>query len=94
MIYLKFGYNWSTVSLDETVRSQNEFESNSIEYHDEVTIKGLFYGIGIESAFNDKFSLRSEYTHAAYASFTATSGARISSSRNQYLLGLIYRFNS
>jgi len=94
MMYLKVGYNWSTVSFDETVRSQNEFEFNSIEYHDEATIKGLLYGIGIESAFNDRFSLRSEYTHTFYTSFTATSAARIASSRNQYLLGLIYRFSS
>lgn len=94
IIYLKFGYNWSTVSLDETVRSESDLELNSIEYHDEVTIKGILYGIGIESAFNDQFSLRSEYTHAVYGSFTANSEARIASSRNQFLLGLIYRFNS
>jgi opacity protein-like surface antigen len=94
MIYLKLGYNWSTVSLDETIRSGTEFEPTSIEYHDEVTIKGLLYGIGIESAFNEQFSLRSEYTHAVYSSFTANSGVRIASSRNQILFGLIYRFNS
>lgn len=94
IIYLKLGYNWSTVSLDETVRWGSEFEPNSIEYHDEVTIHGLLYGIGMESAFNEQFSLRCEYTHAAYGSFTANSGARIASSRNQFQLGLMYRFNS
>lgn len=94
MIYLKLGYNWSTVSLDETVRSGSELEPHSIEYHDEVTINGLLYGIGVESAFNEQFNLRCEYTHAVYGSFIANSGARIASSRNQFQLGLIYRFNS
>ncbi len=94
IIYLKVGYNWSTVSLDETVRSEDDFELNSVEYHDEVTINGLLYGVGLESAFNEQFNLRIEYTHSLYGSITSTSDARIASSRNQFLLGLIYRFNS
>lgn len=94
MLYLKVGYNWSTVSLDETVRSLNEFEIIPVEYDDEVTIKGLLYGIGLESAFNEQFSLRAEYTHTQYNSFISGLGSRIASARNQFLLGLIYRFNS
>lgn len=94
MLYLKLGYNWSTVSLDETVRSQRDLELISVEYHDEVTINGFLYGIGLESAFNEQFSLRAEYTYTNYDSFTSRAMTRIASARNQFLLGLIYRFNA
>ena len=94
MLYVKLGYNWSTISVDETARIQDEFEPASIEYHDEAAIHGFVYGIGLESAFNEQFSLRAEYTYSIYNSFIARSEAYIESSRNQFLLGLIYRFST
>lgn len=94
MVYLKLGYNWSTLSVDETFRTQHDYEFNSIEYHDEITIDGFSYGVGLESAFNEQFSMRTEYSHTTYGSFYTGSGSMIKPSRNQFLLGLVYRFAS
>lgn len=94
MIYLKMGYSWSTASVDETFRTGVDYEIKSIEYNDALTVDGFLYGIGLESAFNNDFSLRAEYSHVSYSSFYTGAGAKIKASRDQILFGLVYRFAS
>lgn len=88
MLFLKLGYSWSIISIDETVR----IPFNSIEYTDEVTVGGFMYGIGLESALYDQFTLRAEYSHTDYNSFETVSKATVIPTRNQFLLGLVYHF--
>lgn len=94
MIYLKAGYSWSTASVDETFRTEVDYEFKSIEYNDALTVDGFLYGIGLESAFNENFSLRAEYSHVSYSSFYTGAGAKIEPSRDQFLFGLAYHFAS
>lgn len=51
---------------------------------------GVSYGLGFEEAMVENFSLRGEYIHTDYRSFSATSGTEYSPSNNQFLLALIY----
>lgn len=94
IIYLKMGYSWSTISMDQTVRApDDEFGISSIEYNDNITTHGFLYGVGLEAAFNEQFNLRAEYTYTGYQSFNTGSAAKVDPSRNQYLFGLVYHFS-
>lgn len=53
---------------------------------------GFSYGLGFEEAMGENLSLRGEYAHTDFRSFTATSGTEYSPSNNQFLLSLIYHF--
>lgn len=92
LVYLKLGYSGTLISIDETVRKLNDYSSVSVEYDTDNTSHGYLYGVGIDSMFNDQFSLRVEYTHASYRSFYADLHTKVVPQDNQFLLGLVYRF--
>ncbi len=51
------------------------------------------YGIGLETAVYQNISVRGEYSHANYGSFTqGVTGTKFSASDNQFMAGLIYHF--
>lgn len=89
LAYVKLGYNWSMISIDETVRNNTW---TSVEINDSHTSHGLSYGVGLESAVDEFFSIRAELTHMILSSFYSESGTKISPSNNQVLLGLVYHF--
>ncbi|HSW71494.1 MAG TPA: outer membrane beta-barrel protein [Gammaproteobacteria bacterium] len=53
---------------------------------------GFDYGLGFEEAMVENLSLRGEYVHTDYRSFTGTFGTQYSPSNNQFLLTLLYHF--
>lgn len=89
MIYLKFGYNWSMISIEETVRDDGW---TSTEYDDSVTTGGWSAGMGLESAFNEHFSIRTELTYTKYESFYTDIGTEINPADTQFILALVYHF--
>lgn len=90
LLYLKIGYNWSLVSIEETIRDNTG--DPSVEMNESNTGHGFSYGIGLESAVDDHFSVRAELNHSSYDSFTTELGTKINASDNQVLLGLVYHF--
>lgn len=87
LLYVKLGYAWSMTRIEETIRDTGW---SSTEYDTSMTNDGWSYGIGLESAFNDHFSLRGELTHTKYASFYTKLGTEIFPSDTQYVLALVY----
>lgn len=54
---------------------------------------GFNYGLGLETAIYPNLSLRGEYSHTNYNSFSnALTGTKYNPADNQYMLGLLYHF--
>jgi outer membrane immunogenic protein len=53
---------------------------------------GFNYGLGIETAVYPNVSVRSEYSHTGYNSFSDANGTSYSPSDNQMMVSLIYHF--
>lgn len=51
---------------------------------------GFGYGIGFEEAMVENFSLRGEYIHVDYRTFSSTNGTEYSPSNNEFMLSLVY----
>src|ERR1700679_1871975 len=86
--YIRLGYNWSKIDTNEVHSDPDSF--NSLEYNQSNVSTGFSYGLGIESAFSNDFSLRAEYTHTNYSSFDTNAGTEIVPSNNQFMLSLIH----
>lgn len=98
LVYVRLGYNWSQISVDEDVLDSDRFgrfgRKHPIEFEDtEVTQGGFNYGVGVESSFYENLSLRAEYTHTGYKSFDTEVVSEVSPSDNQFMLSVIYHFN-
>jgi len=52
---------------------------------------GFVYGVGLETVVYENFSIRGEYNHTNYNSFSS-GGVKWSPSDNQVMLGLLYHF--
>ncbi len=89
LLYLKLSYNWSMLRIEETVRDNGW---SSTEYDTSKTTGGWGYGAGLESAFNDHFSLRTELIHTQYESFNTKLGTEIKPADTQYVLALVYHW--
>jgi opacity protein-like surface antigen len=61
-------------------------------YNRKQFVGGLSYGIGIETAIYRNVSLRSEYNHYGYNSFSDPSGTNYSASNSQLMVSLAYHF--
>jgi opacity protein-like surface antigen len=53
---------------------------------------GFQYGLGLETAVYPNLSLRGEYNHTSFNSFTNGSGTSFNPSVNEYEMGLSYHF--
>ncbi|MCE3238171.1 MAG: hypothetical protein K0R24_1152 [Gammaproteobacteria bacterium] len=83
LFYVPLGY--TRASLKGTTPLTSKSQSSG----------GFVYGVGIETAIYENFSLRGEYTHTNNNSFSSSgSGANVkwSPSDNQFMLGLLYHF--
>lgn len=87
MLYGKFGYTWTMIEIEETTRNDG---FTSVEYNKSITTGGFTYGAGIESAFNQNFSLRVELNHTVYEEFTTEIQSEIKPSDTQFILALVY----
>jgi len=91
-LYFKLGYSWSLVSIDETTRVCREFDCVAVEVDQDKVNRGFTYGVGLESAFYDEFSLRAELINANYTAFYTDSATKVDPSSFRYLIGLVYHF--
>lgn len=101
LLYLRIGYNWTNIEINESMETHVGFPPNysKISTHNSDNVGGIHYGVGVESAIVDKLSLRLEYTHTDFNSFNTkvgnlhTTGSKYIPAGNQFLLGIIYHFN-
>lgn len=88
LVYFQLAYQIARL------RGQESLEDNGVIIPSNTSSwsGGFSYGLGFEEAMVENFSLRGEYIHTDYRSFSATSGTEYSPSNNQFLLSLIYHF--
>lgn len=86
LFYVRLGYNWTNIDVNDYILLNQGLVANSIY---DVTSSGFNYGLGVETAVVPNVSIRAEYTHTDYSSFTTYLGTKISPQDNQYMLGLI-----
>lgn len=91
--YIRLG--WNRANLREQVNvivpgvlNQTATRSNNSN--------GFVFGVGMEALLVDNWSIRGEYNHTWYESFTVTNPiigtCKVTPSDNQYMLGLLYHF--
>lgn len=90
LFYLRVGYNWTNIDVKERVVINGVRVAYSKEA---VTSSGLNYGLGVEAAFYQNWSIRTEYTHTDYSGFDTSIETDIAPADNQFMLGLIYHFD-
>lgn len=88
LLYVRLGYNEASLKGSSTFTGAGTTVSGS-----KSSYRGGFnYGLGMETAFYPNWSVRGEYTHTNYGSFTDSIGTKWSPSDNQGMLALIYHF--
>jgi len=90
LAYVRLGYNQAKLKASETltVGTLAPFNGSRSKWQG-----GFNYGVGMESAVYQNVSLRGEFSHTNYSSFTnSATGTKVSPSDNQYMVGLIYHF--
>lgn len=97
LFYVRLGYNWANVEAEEAVATNMAVApvparniGDWTSYSDSETVGGFNYGVGIESTFYDNWSVRAEYAHTDFNSFTTTFNNEFTAADNQFMLGLIY----
>jgi len=97
LLYVRLGYNEADLKGQANVM----IDSVSVGSVSKSKWRGGFnYGLGLESAFYPNWSVRTEYTHTNYGSFTNSAtvagvgsvSSKYSASNNQFMVGLIYHF--
>ncbi len=86
--YVRLGWNWANLQGKEsqTVGATTTSTSKSN------TSNGFQYGIGLETLLMGNWSVRGEYNHTSFTSFTSSMGTSYNPSDNQFLAGLVYHF--
>jgi outer membrane immunogenic protein len=89
LVYIRLGYNQARLKGRQTYVLPTASASTSKNNWQ----GGFNYGLGMETAIYPNLSLRGEYSHTNYNSFSNNlSGTKFSPADNQYMLGLIYHF--
>jgi opacity protein-like surface antigen len=86
LFYLHLGFSCTNMEGQENIRVgtlQNNDDSNHWQ-------TGFSYGLGLETAIYQDFSLRGQYTYTSYNSFNSPFDTVYSPSNNQFMLALIY----
>lgn len=89
--YVRLGYNWANIRTSDSITGI----PGSPGVNKSHTSSGFNFGVGIEALMYENWSVRAEYTHTNYSSFTSNFGAsntKYSPSDNQFMLGAIYHF--
>lgn len=89
LLYVRLGYNEANIKGKTFVNVNNGLATASSS---KSSWRGGFnYGLGLESAFYQNWSVRTEFTHTNYSSFN-DGVARLSPSDNQFMVGVNYHF--
>lgn len=89
LLYIPLG--WMDASLKGTTTLSNIGGTLTASTSKSGYQGGFVYGLGFETAVYENFSLRGEYTHTNYNSFSS-GGVKWSPYDNQVMLGLSYHF--
>jgi len=98
LLYVRLGYNEARIKGQQTVTVTEVGVGTGSFGMTRTNWRGGFnYGLGMEVAFYQNWSVRGEYTHTNYGSFNSNStvngiSTSYSSSDNQAMLGLSYHF--
>lgn len=87
LFYIRLGYNQANLKGRTTFTGDGVTVSSRKSNWQ----GGFNYGLGLETAIYPNVSLRGEYSHTNYNSFS-NAFTKFASSDNQYMLGLIYHF--
>lgn len=88
LIYAKLGYNYVELQVSENL-NPNDF---TVSTSTNETVQGFSYGLGIERAVYKKLSVRGEFVHTDYNSFTSHFSNKFSNSNNQFMTSFVYHF--
>lgn len=85
LAYLRLGWNWANLKGVESFTGIGSFSKSN-------TSNGFQWGLGLETLLMANWSVRGEYNHTSFTSFTSNSGTTFNPSDNQVLVGLSYHF--
>lgn len=90
--YLRLGYNWTNFKASATVADAGAATASGSKSNTE---GGWDFGLGIETLVYQNWSIRTEYNHVWYNSFSFDAGGvsqTFNPSDNQFTLGVLYHF--
>ncbi|HSW69406.1 MAG TPA: outer membrane beta-barrel protein [Gammaproteobacteria bacterium] len=97
LLYIRLGYDQARIKGQGNAM----FNSVALGSWSKTSWRGGFnYGLGLESTFYPSWSVRTEYSHTNYGSFSnsvsvagfGTASSKYSPSDNQFMVGLSYHF--
>lgn len=88
LLYARLGYTRTSFNSAENVTNGVTTTHTSRTEWD----NGLSYGMGAETALAYNFSVRGEYVHTQYDSFTTYINSRFKPSNNQIIVAVLYHF--
>lgn len=86
--YVRLGWNWANLKGADTFAVDQASASTS----NSNTSNGFNFGLGIETLLMTNWSVRTEFNHTWYNSFS-TQATTYNPSDNQFMLGLLYHFS-
>ncbi|TAK77859.1 MAG: hypothetical protein EPO11_02075 [Gammaproteobacteria bacterium] len=86
--YIRLGWNWAHLKAVENTSRSTGSDSTS----DSNTSNGFNFGVGMETLVYQNWSVRGEFAHTWYNSFTTNFDTKYNPSDNLYTLGVIYHF--
>jgi opacity protein-like surface antigen len=93
LIYARLGYSQAKLRGQSTYTlAVSGVGSTYSPYNIKQFVGGMSYGIGIETAVYKDVSLRTEYNHYGYNSFSDPSGTNYAASNSQLMVSLAYHF--
>lgn len=90
LAYIRLGFNRANFKTKESFNSPS---TNAYAIRT-TTRNGFNFGLGLETLVYEDWSVRSEFTHTTYSSFSSSGfSTSFNPSDNQFMLGLLYHFN-
>jgi opacity protein-like surface antigen len=98
LTYIRLGYNQAKIrgqsafGYSSTTNATGAILVTTTNANKNQWQGGFNYGLGIETAVYPNVSVRREYSHTGYNSFSDANGTSYSPSDNQMMVSLIYHF--
>jgi outer membrane immunogenic protein len=93
LAYVRLGYNWADLQGQDNVTIDGVAQPGTSDSNWE---GGFHWGVGLESAFYENWSVRAEYTYTSFSNLNNDTAAYSSTfkdpSDNQFMVGLLYHF--
>jgi hypothetical protein len=93
LLYARLGYSQAKLRGQSTETAAiSGVGSAGFQFSKKQFVGGMSYGVGIETAIFTGTSLRTEYNHYGYNTFSDPSGTNYGASNNQLMVSLVYHF--